>query len=551
MRLHIDVQEGDWAGVSYGSYGGGFSWTLDELIQAGEFVGDEGVGRWLDLDRRMCRDVFEISVPDSDLGVMTVGELTSRCLAEARRRGLAEPDPSAASDSEPLAPPSSPARTGNSLPRFGDRIMDVWLSDAATDERLPAEHPVGATGVTDGDLLVLSIEHPAEACYSMAAPRNPDELFRWLQLAENSTAPAGGPRLWGVLLYTDADVELATYVRTHFDDLNVLSGPATRIFVVERRANWPAAKKYWRRHLEPELYRVMSTMHWLRWTPYDPQGAYEVAGELGIGSELLPCLVLFHAPRTRRVPHDPRGRREAEKVVFRIEHTSTAYFRSLFGAIDQVLRPFTDALAARQAEELSQGLRDWSALRYDSPGFSPSEHAPAPDAVNNLLAPGPTADAAAFAAVREAQNAITAALRKLVPPAVGLAVSNSLVVVSGTGGTEVSENFSFQGENTTFINRPQDTVIRDFQNSYATTARADDLTQLLRLVLASRDMAVPDRDAAAGEIHDLARLGTAPEPDLPSARTRLERLRTLLASGSDIAQPALAILGSLTAFFSA
>ncbi|MGW0994727.1 hypothetical protein ACWD5V_15725 [Streptomyces sp. NPDC002523] len=534
MRLHIDVQEGDWADVRYGSYGAGFSWTLDKLISSGEFDGAAGGGRWLELNRRTRRGTFEFSVPDSDMGVMTIGELTAHCLAEARRLDAARPDPSTVPNS------GSPAWTA-------DRIMDVWLSDSATDERLSTELTVGEVGLAEGDLLVLSIEHPAEGAYSMAAPRNPDELFRWLQLAENSTAPAGGPRLWGVLLYTDADVELATYVRTHFDDLNALSGPATRVFVVERRANWSSAKKYWRRHLEPELYRVMSTMHWLRWTPYDPQGAYEVAARLGLGPEQLPCLVFF------RSPQGPRD--NDRKIVFPIEHTSTAYFRSLFGAIDRAVRPVTDSVQSPEAEEDRRRLARYGPTsdyyRYSSAFRDTAEYAPAPDAVQNLLARSRDADADAFSAVREAERAIKSALRKLVPPAVGLAVNNSLVVVAGTEGAEVSENFYFQGENTTFINRPQDTVIRDFQNTYATTARADDLIQLLRLVLASRDMAAPDRDTAAGVIHDLARLGTAPEPDLPAARTRLERLRTLLASGADIAQPALAILASLTAFFSA
>lgn len=533
MRLLIDVREGDWSVVSHGSYGADLSGTLDTMIGSGEFDGAAGGGRWLDLDGRMRRGTFEISVPDSDVRTMTMGELTSSCLAEARRLGVARPDPSTVTNS-------------GSDAWFDDRVLDVWLSDSATDERLPEQLAVGEAGLLDGDLLVLSIERTSMADYLLGAPSNPAELFRWLQLAENSTAPAAGPRLWGVLLYTDADVELATYVRTHFDDLNVLSGPATRVFVVERRADWSHAKKYWRRHLEPELYRVMSTMHWLRWTPYDPQGAYEVADRLGIGPERLPCLVFFHAPQGR--PHSD------EKIVFPVEHTSTAYFRSLFGAIGRAVRPLTSSVQSREDEEDRRRLERYGPTStyysYSSRSRRTHGYAPAPEAIQNLLAPGQDADAAAFSAVRDAEEAIKSALRKLVPPATGLAVNNSLVVVSGTTGVEVSENFYFQGENTTFINRPQDTVIRDFQNTYATAAHADDLSELLRLVLTSRDMAAPDRDAAAGVIHDLARLGTGPEPDLPAARVRLERLRTLIASGADIAQPALAILASLTGFFS-
>ncbi|MGW2841749.1 hypothetical protein ACWCWD_28680 [Streptomyces sp. NPDC001493] len=69
-------------------------------------------------------------------------------------------------------------------------------------------------------------------------------------------------------------------------------------------------------------------------------------------------------------------------------------------------------------------------------------------------------------------------------------------------------------------------------------------------MLESRDTPAPDQEEAAVAIHALARLGAATEPDLPAVTTRVERLRTLLASSADIAQPALAILASLGAFFS-
>ncbi|RAG80542.1 hypothetical protein DN069_37600 [Streptacidiphilus pinicola] len=100
------------------------------------------------------------------------------------------------------------------------------------------------------------------------------------------------------------------------------------------------------------------------------------------------------------------------------------------------------------------------------------------------------------------------------------------------------------------MNRPQDTVVRDFQNTYATAVGAPELRRLLELVLSSRDLSDQDREEAADAIHALARLGATPHPDLPAARPRLERLRALLSAGADIAKPALAILASLTPLFS-
>ncbi|MET9885295.1 hypothetical protein ABZZ20_19610 [Streptomyces sp. NPDC006430] len=483
MRLYVSVREGDWASVRYGTYSGNSAWLLEWRLERGDFTAGAGTDRWRDLDRRIHGETFVLSVPDAD--AINVRTLKVRCLTEARRLGIAAPEPTPAPESAAF--------------HIQDRVMDVWLTDAATDERLGDHLPLGQTELTDGDLVVLSIEHPAKGSYALAAPSNADELLRWLPLAERATSPAGRPRLWGVLLYTDADVELATYVRTHFDDLNVLSGPATRVFAIERPAGRSAARKYWRRHLEPELYRVMGAVRWLRWTPYDAQGAYEVAAELGLGPEHLPCLVFFHA--LNGPVH------EGEKIVFPIEHTSTAYFRSLFAGIGRVL----------ESVEVEEGL------------------------------PARASDAAAFAAVRRAQDAIRAALRPTVPVQPGLAVHNSRVVVMSGAG--VSENFYFHGEKTTFVNRPQDTVIRDFQNTYSAAPGGDELTRLLQLVLTSREVPDPDREEAAVAIHALAREAAAEEPDAPAALTRIDRLRTLLSTGADIAQPALAILASLTAFF--
>jgi hypothetical protein len=516
MRLKIDVREGDRLIISHSAYGAFFSWTLDKMLRDGGFGPSDSIERWSELGRRVSTQFFEVDVPDADLRSMTVGDLKELCLAEARRVGVANPEPDGP-------------------------IVGVWLSDPVLDERLGNRRRLSKLNLTDGDLLVLYIEHPISVCYSLAPPRNPAELLHWLQLAENTTAPTAGPRLWGVLLYTQADVELATYVRSHFDDLNVLSGPATRVFVMERRQDWSTARKYWRRHMEPELYRVMSVMHWLRWTPYDPQGAYKIASMLGLGPEQLPCLVFF---RSGQGPLH-----EGDRLVFRIEYTSTAYFRALFGGIAAALRTLPAHAQALEGGDRRTPWRESSALRLRQEGRKIRGGPHADEALRTLLCSARTADATAFEALREAQPAIRSAMQAAVPPLAGVSISNSQVVLE-TAGASMSENFYFQGENTTFINRPQDTVIRDFQNAHGTAVGADDLTRLLRLVLSSENMTATDREEVAVTIHDLARIGSSPEPDRAVAGTRLERLRELLASSADIAQPALALLASVAAFFS-
>ncbi|MGA4877077.1 hypothetical protein [Streptomyces lydicamycinicus] len=62
----------------------------------------------------------------------------------------------------------------------------------------------------------------------------------------------------------------------------------------------------------------------------------------------------------------------------------------------------------------------------------------------------------------------------------------------------MTENFTFYGQ-TTFINRPVDTVIRDFQNTHGSVPHEEDLAALLRAVLAA-PLNEADREQATGTV---------------------------------------------------
>jgi hypothetical protein len=109
----------------------------------------------------------------------------------------------------------------------------------------------------------------------------------------------------------------------------------------------------------------------------------------------------------------------------------------------------------------------------------------------------------------------------------------------------MSENFHFHGP-TTFINRPVDTVIRDFQNTYGSSSdEAVQLRELLRLVLSSTALPEADRERAATAVHDAAR-------ELPQGRGVVDRLKVvseIVARASDIAAPAADLIGRLLQVF--
>ncbi|MFF5707254.1 hypothetical protein ACFY7H_32920 [Streptomyces sp. NPDC012794] len=508
MQIHAAVRQGDWTVTRHGSFGSEYLDEVEALLRvAGPArAPDDDNADWRKLDALLLKRTVTVDTN----GCATVGDLKTRCLEAAFHAGLARP-------------------------AKGARPPIVWITDSASDRKLPDVLPLDEADLADGALLVLNIEESPTEAYRMGPAPNAAALFQRLQLTANTPDANAGPRLFGVLLYTDADVELATYVRTHLDDLNALSGPATCVFVIEEQRGPDAVKRYWRRHLEPEVYRVLAPLRWLDWQPYDAQGAYEVAAALGVDPALLPCLVLLAPTHTAAGAPGP-----ADRIVFPVHEASPAWFRTLFGHLARLIGP------TARPPEVSSGKRYVRRIRYffDTPVSVQT-------AVRRLGA-APTADrgadSEAFARVRAAEQAVRDAL---VPASVAVErpehhfTDCRVVIHSGTSGATVTENFYFQGTHTTFINKPVDTVVRDFQHTYAQAPAQDDLTRLLTLVLTSRDLPDADREEAAGAVHDLARITTEPEPDTATARTRLQRLREILATGADIAQPALAIVASV------
>ncbi|MFE7748256.1 hypothetical protein [Streptomyces sp. NPDC057428] len=500
MRLLIDVVEGDFSAF-HGPYGNKAARRMNALapFAAAPRTAVDGSTRWHDLHEAVLGRAFEMSVEPS----ATVAKCLAAALGEARRRGVAEPERAY----EPVFP-------------WDDGVLRTWLADPATDERLDPRLTLDAYGLADGDLIVLCVERPAESMYRLARSPNPAALLEHMQLAMQGAAPDSGGMLWGVLLYTSVDTGLATYVRTHYEDLDALSGPTTRVFVMERRTPWADARRYWRRHLEPELYQVLAPMQWLRWQPYDPQGAYRIASLLKVDPALLPCLVLFNGRADL-----PWGK---QKVVFPVEEATPHYFRTLFGRIAEALdgQPGT-----------GDGRLEYQDARAGT-------RADGPTVLRDLLLRSARdRDEEAFARVAEAQRAISAALKPTPPPHTGYQLNNCKVIL--TSGATMTENFNFTGQNTTFVNRPKDTVIQDFQNQHGTALCADDLRQLLGLTLSSTELSDTERDEAAQAVHDLATLSG--EPDVGAFRLRAERLRELLSGAADIAQPALALIATVTA----
>ncbi|MEV6288460.1 hypothetical protein [Kribbella sp. NPDC051770] len=467
MRINLCVREGDFVDTRWTTLGLSIAYSM---AGSGAFDGTPPASdRWDALHDAFWSSTCSVEI---DPGA-SLADLTAAALQAAGSAGLV----------------SGP---------MGDETTS-WLADAVTDKTYAAEVTVESTDLEDGDLVVLCVEHPPTALYSLMPTPNAARLFSQLQLAE---AVEDAPKIRGVLLYTAADVELAAFVRTHFDELNALSGEQFQIFVHERPANWRRAKRYWKPRMRPELYRMLAALQWLKWGPYEKSDVYAVAHRFGVRLTELPCLVLFNSTGS------------GERFVFPLGNAGPAEFRRLFGALSETLNGERPAPAGLK--------RQLERLRNDSYQFAWNE----PESL------APDLDRLA-----EAERRFRAELTQTA----GSYAFRGATVIINSGGPAMTENFNFHGP-TTFVNRPTDTVIRDFQNTYAAAPARQDLASLLELVLDSDELDDAGRETVAQLIHDLPNdLTTAPE----NARHKLERIKTTVGRAADIAAPALGIVSKI------
>jgi hypothetical protein len=488
MRLHVAVREGDFVTTSYSPAGAD---VAHRMVSLGEFdvqrlgdrATDDMTSRWARLDAALLARTCPVDItPDTP-----VATLTDLALDAARGGGLASS--------------ADQAR----VRWFGGEDPHVWLTDPATDAPVDVDGTAGEAGLEDGDLLVLCIEHPPQAMYQLMPAATPQQLFSRLVLSERLSRSRDEPVVHGVLLYTDADAAVATFVRTHFDELNALTGTLLRIFVMERPNDWRAAKRYWKPHLEPELYRSLAALRWLRWVPFERAGAYELARELGVPVDALPCLVLF------------AGHEDDRKLVFPIDGLTMSDVRRL-------VQEIADVVGADGAGYTLDA--DYESSRYQ----------------NGRTRTEPTGPGEALDRLRFAEQRLHDALRPA-PAGAQQFVFRDHTVFVHLGG-KVSDQFNFHGQ-TTFVNRPVNTVITDFQNAHGDGPAQRGLGDLLQLVLSSSTLGEAERERLAKLVDDAAGESASDSPEPGKVRGILETVKTAVSDASDIAGPAIGIIAKV------
>jgi hypothetical protein len=506
--------------------------------------------RWSDVVRALEEGSFTLQAEDG----MLVSELTKDAHRKAQVLQLADP---------PDHPVPVELSHSDSWMFFRNPIIDVWLADAGSGERYDSHLTLRDAGIEDGSDVILYVMHSTYNQYFPWPAPNAQALLCMLDIVTRDYI-SNTPRLWGALLYTSEDVALAKYVREHFDDLNLLTGPLFGIFTVEKPVNPKASRRYWSQHLDERLFRVYRVMQWLSWKPYEKSECYEIARVLHIPPEQLPCLALFDDlnetivfPTPKLEEYSPYFRRlfsllaeaagEASHDDYIEQRFAASRWREMGGLATNRDSPpretFAEMLAqlpgtSRSFETLFSSVRRWNSR--------PDEYTTTRRIENILAGRG----------VKQARERIVASLEvdtdSMEADRRGetrrwLFYGQTVFV---NNGEAVTDNFNFYGT-TNFVNRPVDTVISDFQNSYGCEAKAaPELGELLRLVLTSEELSVIQKEEAAELVHQAAGEISASETEaVATVPGKMERLKAIVSASTGIGTPIVELASKVIGLF--
>ena len=112
------------------------------------------------------------------------------------------------------------------------------------------------------------------------------------------------------------------------------------------------------------------------------------------------------------------------------------------------------------------------------------------------------------------------------------------------------DRFVFHGQ-TTFVNQPRDTVIKNFQNSYITGDGSDkdkanaELKKLVELILTSQELPKEEKEESLQAVHEVAEQVKDNKGTKLTLKGSLQAVKEVVSKASDIAVPALDIISTV------
>ncbi|MEA5536843.1 hypothetical protein [Crocosphaera sp. XPORK-15E] len=137
--------------------------------------------------------------------------------------------------------------------------------------------------------------------------------------------------IYGIFLYTDEDIDMIKYLRTNLESLDILSGDWSKIYILEMPEKdsivWV---NYWIKNFTYDFFKQwFPLLESTKTKPFDRNQSYNIARDLEIPFDQLPCLVLL--PPLTEISSQ-------EKLIVPIKEISKEYFRSLFSTLENIVK---------------------------------------------------------------------------------------------------------------------------------------------------------------------------------------------------------------------
>lgn len=115
---------------------------------------------------------------------------------------------------------------------------------------------------------------------------------------------------------------------------------------------------------------------------------------------------------------------------------------------------------------------------------------------------------------------------------------------------KMTEKFVFHGQ-TTFIDKPRDTVIQNFQNSYISDSDSEKdkanakILELIELILKSEDLSNDTKDEIIQALHLVAGQVKEQTGNKFTLKGTLQAVQEVVSKAADIATPAIGIIATV------
>lgn len=114
----------------------------------------------------------------------------------------------------------------------------------------------------------------------------------------------------------------------------------------------------------------------------------------------------------------------------------------------------------------------------------------------------------------------------------------------------MSDKFVFHGQ-TTFIDKPKDTVIQNFQNTYIAGESLEkdkinqEILKLIEIVLESKSLSNDDKNETTQALHTMAEQIKEDKTNKLTVKGTLQVIQEIISKTTDIAIPGIAIISTI------